>query len=51
MALLKLYPPALMKAIDQYAGKNGYVKTAGASTKAGYRPAGRQMAAKIRCLY
>ena len=37
MALLKLQGPALKHDIDEEA-KNGYVKTIGACTEAGYRP-------------
>ena len=43
MAMLTLWAPALKQAIDQQAEK-GYVKTIGACTEAGYRPAGRQVA-------
>ena len=42
MAMLKLQVPALKQSIDQLA--NGCVKTVGACTEAGYRPADRQMA-------
>ena len=43
MAKLKLQERALKQAIDNRQ-TNGYVKTIGVCTKAGYRPADRQMA-------
>ena len=43
MAMFTLWLPALKQAIDQQAEKR-YVKTIGACTEAGYRPADRQMA-------
>ena len=43
--MLKLQAPALKQAIDYTSRQtNGYVKTIGACTEAGYRPADRQMA-------
>ena len=45
MAMFKLSAPALKQAIDWTSrDTNGYVKTIGACTEAGYRPAGTKIA-------